>query len=46
MVTNKSGLYGSDQSCGNSLELETMRFSTGEYKEACASPVVTSVMLP
>lgn len=46
VVSNKSGLYGSDESHGNSLQLETMRFSIGEYKEACAFPVVTSMMLP
>lgn len=36
VVTNKSGLYGSDESHGNSLQLEAMKFSIGEYKEACA----------
>lgn len=46
VVTNKSDLYGSDESHGNSLQLETMRFSIGEYRDACAFAVVTSIMLP
>lgn len=45
VVTNKSGLYGSDESHGNSVQLEAMKFSVGEYRGICFA-VVTSIMLP